>query len=74
MMEAFIGQDMDYIAGWLVHQGLQKLVDVFKGVHCLYFFIAKKQQLVLYFYITCQEIENNQRGEYHCYAFSENET
>ena len=25
-----------------------------------YFFIAKKQQLVLYSYITCREIENNQ--------------
>ena len=27
-----------------------------------YFFIAKKQQLVLYSYITCREIENNQPG------------
>ena len=27
-----------------------------------YFFIAKKQQIVLYFYITYQEIENNGAG------------
>ena len=30
-----------------------------------YFFIAKKQQLVLYSYITYREIENNQPGAGH---------
>ena len=32
MMEAFIGQDVDYVADKLVHEGLEKLVDVFKGI------------------------------------------
>ena len=40
-------------------------VDVFKGIfffNIRYFFIAKKQQLVLYSCITYREIENNQPG------------
>ena len=28
MMKAFIGQVVDYVADKLVHQGLEKLVDV----------------------------------------------
>ena len=28
VMVAFIGQDVDYVANQLVHQGLEKLVDV----------------------------------------------
>ena len=39
-------------------------VDVLKlyFLNFRYFFIAKKQQLVLYSYITYREIENNQPG------------
>ena len=39
-------------------------VDVLKVyfLNFRYFFIAKKQQLVLYSYITYREIENNQPG------------
>ena len=36
MMKAFIGQDVDYVADKLVHQGLEKLVDV-RG--CFYRYI-----------------------------------
>ena len=32
VMEAFIGQGVDYVADYLVHEGLEKLVDVFKGI------------------------------------------
>ena len=58
---------LDYVADKLVHEGLEKLVDVwmFLKVYFLsfrYFFIAKKQKLVLYSYITYREIENNQLG------------
>ena len=31
-MEAFKGQDVDYVADQLVHQGLEELLDVFKGI------------------------------------------
>ena len=39
-------------------------MDVFEGIflNFRHFVIAKKQQLVLYFYITYREIENNQPG------------
>ena len=70
MMETFIGQDVDFVADKLAHQGLEKLVDVMflkvYFLHFRYFFIAQKQQLVLYFYMTYREIENNQRGEFDC--------
>ena len=28
----FIGKDEAFVKDWLVHQGLEKLVDVFKGI------------------------------------------
>ena len=31
LMETFAGQEINYVADWLVHQGLGKLVDVFKS-------------------------------------------
>ena len=32
MLEAFLGLDVDYVAAKLVYQGLEKLVDDFKGI------------------------------------------
>ena len=31
-MEEFIGKDQAFVEDWLVHQGLEKLVEVFKGM------------------------------------------
>ena len=42
-------EDMDYVADWLVHQGLEKLVDVFKGNSVfsilVYLFIADRKAI-----------------------------
>ena len=35
--DKFIGKDEAFVKGWLVHQGLEKLVDVFKGMFSQYF-------------------------------------
>jgi len=31
-MEEFVGNDEDFVKDWLVHHGLEKLVDVFEGM------------------------------------------
>ena len=33
-MDEFIGKDEAFVEQWLVRQGLEKLVDVFKGMFC----------------------------------------
>ena len=44
-----VTEDMDYVADWLVHQGLEKLVDVFKGNSVfsilVYLFIADRKAI-----------------------------
>ena len=32
-MDEFIGKDEAFVKDWLVHQGLEKLVNVFKGTY-----------------------------------------
>ena len=66
VMEAFADQDVNYVADWLVHQGLEKLVDVFKGdrflkVTCFFIScIVKRQQLVLH-HITYRDRKQSTR-------------
>ena len=57
MMEAFIGQDADYVVDWLVHQGLEKLMDVFKDIFSqflLFFLLLRSNNL---YYISISQIE-----------------
>ena len=30
-MKAFMGKDTDFLSQWLVHEGLDKLVEIFRG-------------------------------------------
>ena len=34
----FVKNSDDFVAKWLSQQGLQKLVDVFKCIYCLFFY------------------------------------
>ena len=44
LMDEFIGKDAAFVKDWLVHQGLKKLVNVFKDMFCqvLIFLITRK--------------------------------
>jgi len=33
-IEDFAGKEEAFVAEWLTQQGLQKLIDVFKGMYC----------------------------------------
>ena len=66
VMEAFADQDVNYVADWLLRQGLEKLVDVFKGECFLkvkrFFisYIVKRQQLELH-HITYRDRQQSTR-------------
>ena len=63
-MENFQGNDQWFVADWLLQQGLEKLVNIFKGMLCFNFNV--------YFNLTSHNVKANGECVYKFAYFAKN--
>ena len=51
-IEDFACKDDNFVVEWVTKQGLQKLIDVFKGMCYIAFVSDAFEQYVIYFYVS----------------------